>query len=292
VVAAAPIRLWSWNLNGAWQLRHEVIDFLTSADVDVVLAQEVRSSVASAGLTVIPEPGPAWKTALHGDYQTAILHRTSGVRVEASPRLAPLESARWDEFGLSTMGTASAATIHLDGVDPIVVISVYCPWDGPGLGWQRGSGLMVSEANAHRIVSDISMLSTVIDQPEEHRVIVAGDWNILRGYGEGGSPYWGRRYGSVFERMGGLGFTFCGPEAPDGGVQADPWPSELPVDSRCVPTFHHSRSSPAAAARQLDFVFASTSIAPAIRTRALNRPEEWGPSDHCRVEIELSPTLC
>src|SRR4051794_5452839 len=44
----------------------------------------------------------------------------------------------------------------------------------------RGSGLMVSEANAHRIVSDISMLSTVIDQPEEHRIIVAGDWNILR----------------------------------------------------------------------------------------------------------------
>jgi hypothetical protein len=187
------------------------------------------------------------------------------------------------------MGTASAVTIYPEGTEPIVLISVYCPWDGPGLEWQRGSGQMVSEANAHRIVSDISMLPDLIDAPEDHRIIVAGDWNILRGYGEDGSPYWARRYDAVFERMDGLGFAFCGPEAPEGGLQSDPWPDELPKDSRCVPTF---KTRSGAMNRQMDFVFASESLRPAVRTRALNGPEEWGPSDHCVVEIELDPALC
>ena len=31
--AADPIRLWSWNLNGAFNLRQTVVDFIASADV-------------------------------------------------------------------------------------------------------------------------------------------------------------------------------------------------------------------------------------------------------------------
>ena len=43
-----------------------------------------------------------------------------------------------------------------------------------------------------------------------------------------------------------------------------------------------------AARRQLDFVFASTRIAEAVTTTALNTPESWGPSDHCRVRIDVN----
>jgi len=43
------------------------------------------------------------------------------------------------------------------------------------------------------------------------------------------------------------------------------------------------------ATRQLDFVFASESIAKRLNVRAANRKEEWGPSDHCKVFIELYP---
>jgi len=38
----------------------------------------------------------------------------------------------------------------------------------------------------------------------------------------------------------------------------------------------------------LDFVFASERLAERVRVRALNEPEEWGPSDHCRVEVEVA----
>jgi hypothetical protein len=38
----------------------------------------------------------------------------------------------------------------------------------------------------------------------------------------------------------------------------------------------------------MDFVFASESIAPLLTVHALNTDnEEWGPSDHCRIAIEV-----
>jgi exonuclease III len=286
------IRVWSWNLHGAFQLYQSVIDVVSKADVDLILAQEVRQSVARAGWTVVPEPGPAWGIPQHGCYQSAVLHKPGTFRVEPHPEAVPLADARWDQLGLSIPGSASAATIYPGAAEPIILVSVYCPWDGPGLKWQRGSGLVISDANAHRVVSDIAMLNDVIDNPDAHRVIVAGDWNILRGYGEEASPYWARRYASVFERMEALGFAFSGPMAPDGGRQAHPWPVELPTDSRCVPTFHPSSRTPAGAARQLDFVFASKSLEAAVQTRARNQPDEWGPSDHCVIEIDIDPALC
>ena len=84
-----------------------------------------------------------------------------------------------------------------------------------------------------------------------------------------------------------MGLSFVGPQFPN-GRQADPWPKELPRESLNVPTFHHSRQSPATASRQLDFVFASKDITSNVATRAANALEEWGPSDHCQVEIVLN----
>lgn len=86
--------------------------------------------------------------------------------------------------------------------------------------------------------------------------------------------------------MEALGLTFVGPQHPN-GRQADPWPDELPRDSANVPTYHTMRSSPAGATRQLDFVFASQSIADRATVCALNGVEEWGPSDHARVVVEV-----
>ena len=83
-----------------------------------------------------------------------------------------------------------------------------------------------------------------------------------------------------------LRLPFVGPQAPN-GRQAKPWPDELPLDSKNVPTYH-SEKDPATATRQLDFVFASKGMADSVFVRALNEPEGWGPSDHCRLEITVS----
>ena len=79
-------------------------------------------------------------------------------------------------------------------------------------------------------------------------------------------------------------FHLVGPQHPN-GRQADPWPNWLPKDSLNVPTFYKIGGSPKTATDQLDFVFASKSMADSIRVRALNGVDEWGPSDHCRLKI-------
>lgn len=140
-----------------------------------------------------------------------------------------------------------------------------------------------ADGSAHRILSDLAPL---LWNQRRHPVVVAGDWNILRGYGEHGSTYSKVRYDTVFARAEALELAFVGPEFPN-GRRAEPWPEELPTDSTCVPTYRHSRQTPAEATRQLDFVFCSKSIADMVSAKALNDPEDWGPSDHCRLVIEV-----
>lgn len=82
-----------------------------------------------------------------------------------------------------------------------------------------------------------------------------------------------------------LGLPFVGPQAPN-GRRAEPWPDELPIGNN-EPTYR-SEKDPATATRQLDFVFASKGMADSVRVRALNEPEQWDPSDHCRLEIKVT----
>ncbi len=67
--------------------------------------------------------------------------------------------------------------------------------------------LIFSDASAHAILSDLSPLITDADS---HRVILAGDLNLLFGYSEGENrdrAYWKGRYDSVFDRAAAMGLT-------------------------------------------------------------------------------------
>ena len=98
------------------------------------------------------------------------------------------------------------------------------------------NNFIFADSSVHHVISDLSIFVTKADG---HRVLAAGDLNILRGYGEHGDAYWAARY------------------------------------QRPLP------------ANWTNYVFASRGLADSLTVRALNRPEEWGPSDHCRIEIEL-----
>ena len=91
----------------------------------------------------------------------------------------------------------------------------------------------------------------------------------------------------MFDRLDAIGLPFAGPQARN-GQQACPWPDELPQESKNVPTYRTNRKDPKTAGRQLDFVFASLGLFESVSVRAINEPDQWGPSDHCRVEIEVS----
>jgi len=102
---------------------------------------------------------------------------------------------------------------------------MYAPWEKFHI--TARSREIYADASVHRVISDLTAL---IGSNHEHRVVAAGDLNILYGYGEHGSAHWASRYDAVFNRMAALGLSFVGPQAPN-GRQAEPWPEELPKTS-------------------------------------------------------------
>ena len=273
------MKIVSWNIAGStepWRV-------LASTDASIALLQEACAPPPDVADRIETNPAPWHTPGADGQraWRTAIARLSDGVSVEWIDA-QPIEAARSGEFGVSRTGTLTAAFVTPPDIERFVVVSMYALWTRPHASTR--SSWIVSDASAHRLVSD---LSAFIGRQSGHRIVAAGDLNILHGHGEHGSPYWASRYATVFERMEALGLVFAGPQHPQ-GRQAEPWPDELPRGSLNVPTYHSAQQTPASATRQLDFVFASRGMADSVRVRALNEPEQWGPSDHCRVEIEIT----
>lgn len=273
------MKLVSWNIARAdepWRL-------LARSDVDVALLQEAAAPPPDVTVDVDTAPWATSGPSLKRLWRTAIAKISDRVRVHwRLPRALP--DARHDELRVSCPGTLAVADVDdLATGETMTVISMYGAWENPAA--ETGSSWIYADASVHRLISDISAM---VGHQRGHRIIAAGDLNILHGYGEDGSAYWKRRYATVFERFEAIGLRFVGPQAPNGGVQANPRPSELPPDSLNVPTYRTRRTDPASATRQLDFVFASEALRERTFAGAANRPEQWGPSDHCRIVIELT----
>ena len=268
----------SWNIEG----RVEPWHCLVGMDADVALLQEAGRPPGDLAGPIAVDHAP-WTTAGWPGWprRTAVARLSDRVDMEWIAA-RPLEEALAGDLAVSRPGTVTAARVRAPDVDPFVAVSMYSFWESPHS--STNSGWIVSDASAHRVVSD---LSAFIGTQHGHRILASGDLNILHGHGEAGSRYWAGRYQTVFDRMEALGLEFVGPQAPD-GRQADPWPTELPPGSGNVPTYYPRGGSPATATRQLDFVFASRAMADRVRVRALNDPDDWGPSDHCRVEIDIT----
>jgi exonuclease III len=266
------LRILSWNVNG----RH-LWGQLADGEVHVALLQEAPVPPSPWDGKVVPHPATGWGTAGGSKWRrTAVVAVSETTLLEPRP-LTSLEERAPGALLVSRRGTLAAADVLVAG-ERITLVSMYAVWEG------GRPGPIYADASAHRLLSD---LAGIVNDARSHRIIAAGDLNILHRYGEYGDSYWAARYATVFDRAEAMGLRFVGPQAPY-GRQANPWPAELPEDSLNVPTYHTSRQGPMGATRQLDFVFASHVLAERLSVRALNGdPEEWGPSDHCRVAIEL-----
>lgn len=276
------IKIVSWNINSRQSLWNFVAALKNELDVDVALLQEAPAPPNEIKIDVDKET--PWMTAgagLRRPWRTAVVGISDKVQLKAK-QLKSIENAGWGELAVSRAGTLAVADITLpDTGETITLASMYSSWEKPDT--SSKSSWIYADASAHRLISDLSML---IGREKGHKIIVAGDLNILYGYGDGGNQYWKSRYETFFSRMEAIGLKFVGPQFPN-GVQANPVPLELPADSKNVPTFRTKRKEPESAQRQLDFVFASAALENRIQVSALNQESEWGPSDHCRILIEL-----
>jgi len=192
-----------------------------------------------------------------------------------------------DEIAVSGIGTIAAARIRPAKSEPFVAISMYARWLSPHPSTDSTWSVGYSDASAHRILSDLSTFIGNTD-PATHRILAAGDLNMVYGELDKYAQNHASRTQTVLDRMDALGFEFLGPQAPEGGRRAGTTPRDLPADTDNVPTYHTNRQTPQTAANQLDYVFASRGFHNQITVHAMNSPAEWGPSDHCRIIIEIA----
>ena len=278
------IKVVSWNIKKSVDPCHGRVLMTKNGEADLALLQEAGGPPGDLVHLVEYDDAVFWNRQLY-DRWPLVVRLSDRIKVEHYRQVPPISDLGANDIGVSGIGTIAAArVIPCESEDEaFVAVSMYARWlkSHPS----TNSGWIYADASAHRVISD---LSTFIgrENPATHRILAAGDLNILYGYGEDGSAYWAGRYETVFKRMEALRLQFIGPRAPN-GRQACPWPKELPRNSRNVPTFRTNKLKPSSATRQLDYAFASRGFHDRVRVRAMNEVGEWGPSDHCRLIIEV-----
>ncbi len=271
------IKLICWNI----ARRHDPWRSLVKNEskADIALLQEARLPPEDVRTCLEVDPGPFHDLNDKSISRCAVVKLTEEIKVEWLEPV-PIARSKYGDFVESHPGCISSAIVTSSNSTSFTAVSFCTEFEKPH--WSTGKmSWDVVDASIHRIISDISLL---IGRQHGHRIIAAGDLTVTYGYGV--NEYWKRREALIFERMAAIGLPLVGPQYPH-GRQANPWPDELPEYSKNVPTYFHPTQTPETATRQLDYVFASESMADSVKVRALNRPEEWGPSDHCRIEIEV-----
>jgi len=178
------LKLIVWNVarrNAAWQ------QLLLDSDADIALLQEACEPPSDVLGKVSFDPVP-WRTegaGLRRGWRTVVAKLSDRVGVEWLEPKALADASR-GELAVCRPGTLAAAILTPATGEPIVVASMYAPWEKPST--KTGSRWIYADASAHRVISDLSVL---IGQETGHRILAAGDLNILYGYGENGNAYWG-----------------------------------------------------------------------------------------------------
>ena len=262
------LHIVSWNIG----LRGAAIDLLGESHYDIALLQEAHL------------PPNSWERRSYSR-GADIVKLSERAEVVSLARIPQGRRPTPDEICVSAPGTIAAAHVLPDGGDPFVAVSIYSRWERPHPRTRTNWGVGYADAMAHRAISDLSTFIGHLN-PATHRILVAGDFNLIHGALDSNPLALPARDRSVFARLQALGLQFIGPKYPH-GRKADTAPTGLPADSANVPTYYTTRQRPESAANQLDYVFASRGFDESVSARALNSPQEWGPSDHCRIAIDI-----
>ena len=276
------MRIISWNIHNRASLWEEV----ASLDADIALLQEAPKPPKSLSSKLNIVSNNDWYTAKgrkgsFRPWRTTIVALSDNIDIKgrATNQIGYSSS---NDFMVSRPGTITVADVTLkNNKEKFTLVSMYGIWEKADI--SASQNWIIADASVHRLISDISAL---IGTQTGHKIIAAGDLNIIYGYAENGSEYWAKRYDTIFSRMEALGIPFAGPQYPNGEKAISP-PKELPKNSLNVPTYRSSINKPESATRQLDYVFASDIIHNRMKVKALNSIEDWGLSDHCRILIEI-----
>ena len=286
------IRVVSWNIARKWEPWRELAEMARRGEADFALLQEAGNPPPDLTHPVPYGSEEFWRDRPYEgrpifDRWPLVVQLSDRVDVEWFRAVPPISQLGEHDIGISGIGTIAAAKVTPRGRpedEAFIAVSMYAryikPHPSTGTSWSVGA----PDVSAHRILSDISAFIGHED-PSRHRILAAGDLNMIYG-ATGRTLALPERERAFWDRMAALGLEFLGPQAPDGWQPATPQP-DVPPDTKNVPTWVRNGRNPEEANRQFDYAIASRGFHERVTVRALNRADEWGPSDHCRLLIEV-----
>lgn len=276
------IQIVSWNIAKRRKPWKVLAQMAKEGNVDVALLQESQDPPPPISLNCFQYDNQVfWDRKLY-DRWPLVVKLSDRVDIQWFPQVPPTSEVQADTAGTSGIGTGAIAKVIPCATQqkPFIVVSMYARWMMPHPSTNTKWKVGYADTSAHRIISDLSAFIGH-DDPSTHRILAAGDLNSIWD-----EHKMAERERTVWARMEALGLEFLGPQFPNGRAAAKT-PSYLSPDTKNVPTYYTTSEKPLSATRQLDYVFASRGFHKGISVEALNHPEEWGPSDHCRLLIKV-----
>lgn len=278
------IRVVSWNIAKRRKPWFELAEMARQDEADLALLQEAGEPPSEIADRFRYENDALEPTTFH--HWPLVVQLSNRVDVEWF-RQVPAKGWWRDhrEIEVSGIGTMAVARVVPRGQaeEAFLAVSMYARWTrGHPIYTTKEPGRH-ADISVHRILCD---LQAFMDYPSHYPMLAAGDLNLCYGATEAS---WYEYERVVWDRFKALGLEFLGPQLPNGRAPSSTPPAS-PEHTRDVPTYHTSRQTPAEANRQLDYAFASRGFHETVTVRALNGVEEWGPSDHCRLLIEVGGT--
>ena len=161
-----------------------------------------------------------------------VVRLSDRVDVEWFKQVGPAGWAGHDEVDVSGIGTIAAARVtpRDAAIEPFVVVSMY--GDGCRRTRPRTGHRCSTRTPQYTARSQTCRPLSGYEDSRMHRILAAGDLNLVYGYAEGGMnekarTYWAGRYATVlteWRRWDCLSWPSV-----SHGRQADPWPDELPL---------------------------------------------------------------
>ena len=279
------IRLVCWNIGKQTTPWYWLAKMAERGEADVALIQqEAGSPPDDLGELPCYEDTVFWPRSFY-DRWPLIVQLSDRVEIDWFSQVPPRSEVGQTEIGTSGIGIMATARVTPRGrpQDAFIAISMYARWMRAHPTTSKRPGHH-ADISAHRILSDIQVFADYA-HPSRYHILAAGDLNLI--YTPSRTDAWFPRERLVWDRFKVLGLEFLGPQAPN-GRQPDQLQPGTNADTKNVPTFYTRQERNAAkAVRQLDYAFASRGFHEQVRVRALNGLDEWGPSDHCRLLIEI-----
>ena len=288
------IKIVCWNIGKRWDPWHWLVRMAREGHADLALLQEAGIPPGDVVDRIDYRDTVFWNRQFC-DRWPLVVKLSDRVTVEPYRQVPPISDLGEDAIGASGIGTVAAAKVipHGSEAEAFVAVSMYARWLGAHPSTNAKSNWSIySDASAHRIISDLSTFIDPADpaihrpkSPQAHRILAAGDLNMFYG-ATGRKLSLPERERTVWARMRALGLEFLGPQVPHGRpAPKGLTPDDVSTDTKNVPTYHPPGAGPEDAKNQLDYAFASRGFHRNVSVRAMN--EEWGPSDHCRLMIEV-----